>query len=94
MHDVRRMGDNMKNVSGLGAQGSQVYRQFKSTSSLPPANHKHVPPPHFTCPLFCLPPAHVVACSCQIRATMQQDLHNMKTVFRQTVFEKAPGARS
>lgn len=29
-----------------------------------------------------------------IRATMQQDLHNMKAVFRQTVFEKAPGARS
>jgi hypothetical protein len=30
----------------------------------------------------------------QIRATMQQDLQNMKAVFRQTVFEKAPGARS
>jgi hypothetical protein len=30
----------------------------------------------------------------QLRATMQQDLQNMKAVFRQTVFEKAPGARS
>jgi thiol-disulfide isomerase/thioredoxin len=29
-----------------------------------------------------------------LRATMQQDLQNMKTAFRQTVFEKAPGARS
>jgi hypothetical protein len=33
-------------------------------------------------------------CLMQLRATMQQDLQNMKTAFRQTVFEKAPGARS
>lgn len=36
----------------------------------------------------------VVLLCVQIRATMQQDLQNMKAVFRQTVFEKAPGARS
>lgn len=29
-----------------------------------------------------------------LRATMQQDLQKLKAVFRQTVFEKAPGARS
>lgn len=37
---------------------------------------------------------HVPSCCLQLRATMQQDLQNMKAVFRQTVFEKAPGARS
>lgn len=35
-----------------------------------------------------------VAAAVQLRATMQQDLQNMKAVFRQIVFEKAPGARS
>jgi hypothetical protein len=40
-----------------------------------------------------LPPCVLLHCL-QLRATMQQDLQNMKAVFRQTVFEKAPGARS
>jgi hypothetical protein len=29
----------------------------------------------------------------QIREMMQQDMRNMRTIFRQMVFEKAPGAR-